>query len=105
MRISDWSSDVGSSDLTGPMRRHETLSDRTESKMAAPPAPGGTPITDRRQLVEWFEQGNKPESAWRIGTEHEKFAFRHSDLRRLPYEGPDGIGAVLRGLEIGRAHV
>ena len=66
--------------------------------MAAPPAPGGTPITDRRQLVEWFEQGNKPASAWRIGTEHEKFAFRRSDLRRLPYEGPDGIGAVLNGL-------
>jgi len=67
--------------------------------MAAPPAPGGTPITDRRELVEWFEKGNKPASAWRIGTEHEKFAFRRSDLRRLPYEGPDGIGAVLQGLQ------
>ena len=43
--------------------------------------------------------GNKPASAWRIGTEHEKFAFRRSDLRRLPYEGPDGIGAVLQGLQ------
>jgi glutamate--cysteine ligase len=66
--------------------------------MAAPPASGGAPITDRRQLVQWFEAGCKPRAAWRIGTEHEKFAFRWSDLRRLPYEGPDGIGAVLEGL-------
>ena len=66
--------------------------------MAAPPASGGAPITDRRQLVEWFEAGCKPAEKWRIGTEHEKFAFRRSDLRRLPYDGPDGIGAVLEGL-------
>ncbi|MFN4088581.1 MAG: glutamate--cysteine ligase [Alphaproteobacteria bacterium] len=67
--------------------------------MAAPPAPGGTPITDRRQLVDWFAQGSKPPAAWRIGTEHEKFAFRRSDLRRLPYDGPDGIGAILEGMQ------
>jgi glycosyltransferase involved in cell wall biosynthesis len=35
-------------------------------------------------------------STWRLGTEHEKFVFRRSDLRRVPYEGPDGIAAVLR---------
>ena len=66
--------------------------------MAAPPASGGEPITDRRQLVEWFAAGCKPPERWRIGTEHEKFAFRRSDLRRLPYGGPDGIQAVLQGL-------
>ncbi|MEI8397382.1 MAG: glutamate--cysteine ligase, partial [Rhodospirillaceae bacterium] len=58
----------------------------------------GAPITDARQLTAWFEQGNKPLAAWAIGTEHEKFAFRLSDLRPLPYEGADGIGALLNGL-------
>ncbi|MFZ2007311.1 MAG: glutamate--cysteine ligase [Stellaceae bacterium] len=66
--------------------------------MSAPPKSPGTPITDRRQLVEFHEQGNKPPEAWRVGTEHEKFVFRHSDLKRAPYEGPDGIGALLQGL-------
>jgi glutamate--cysteine ligase len=67
--------------------------------MSAPPKSSGEPITDRRQLVEWLEAGCKPKPRWRIGTEHEKFCFRLSDLRRLPYEGPDGIGALLRGLQ------
>ena len=63
--------------------------------MSAPPKSRGEPITDRRQLVAYLEAGCKPPEAWRIGTEHEKFAFRASDLRRLPHDGPDGIGAVL----------
>ncbi|MDF2763718.1 MAG: gshA [Rhodospirillales bacterium] len=67
--------------------------------MSAPPKSSGEPITDRRQLVEWLEAGCKPKPRWRIGTEHEKFCFRLSDLRRLPYEGPDGIGALLKGLQ------
>lgn len=66
--------------------------------MSAPPLGQGAPITDRRQLVEYLEGGNKPAADWRIGTEHEKFAFRWSDKRRLPYEGPDGIGVILREL-------
>ncbi|HXV23621.1 MAG TPA: glutamate--cysteine ligase [Alphaproteobacteria bacterium] len=67
--------------------------------MSAPPKSRGEPITDRRQLVEWLELGCKPKPRWRIGTEHEKFCFRIADLKRLPYEGPDGIGALLRGLQ------
>src|SRR6266481_3950215 len=43
--------------------------------MAGTPSARGDPITDKRQLVEWFEAGNKPPEHWRIGTEHEKFAF------------------------------
>ncbi|MBV9859811.1 MAG: glutamate--cysteine ligase [Alphaproteobacteria bacterium] len=60
--------------------------------------PSAEPVTDKRQLVAYHEAGCKPPSAWRIGTEHEKFVFRRSDLRRVPYEGPDGIGALLRGM-------
>jgi glutamate--cysteine ligase len=67
--------------------------------MSAPPKNRGEPISDKRQLVEWFEAGCKPKPRWRIGTEHEKFCFRLADLRRLPYEGPDGIGALLKGLQ------
>jgi glutamate--cysteine ligase len=66
--------------------------------MSAPPKPGGEPITDKRQLVQYLASGSKPKDRWRIGTEHEKFAFRLSDRRRLPYDGPDGIRAVLEGL-------
>jgi glutamate--cysteine ligase len=66
--------------------------------MAAPPGSPGTPITDKRQLVEYHEAGCKPTAAWRVGTEHEKFVFRRSDLRRVPYAGPDGIGALLQGM-------
>ncbi len=66
--------------------------------MSRPPEARGAPITGKQQLVDYIAQGSKPKEQWRIGTEHEKFAFRQKDLRRLPYEGPDGIGAVLKGL-------
>jgi glutamate--cysteine ligase len=66
--------------------------------MSAPPISSGEKITDRRQLIAHFEAGSKPRQNWRIGTEHEKFVFRRSDLRRAPYEGPDGIKALLEGL-------
>lgn len=56
-------------------------------------------IGDRRELVEWFEQGCKPPEDWRCGTEHEKFVFRRSDFSRPGYDDPDGIGELLRRLE------
>jgi len=66
--------------------------------MSGPSSFQGPPIADKRQLIEYHERGNKPPSAWRIGTEHEKFVFRRADLKRAPYDGPDGIGALLRGM-------
>src|SRR5260370_29405986 len=66
--------------------------------MSGPSSLEGPPITDKRQLVEYHEAGGKPPEAWRVGTEHEKFVFRPSDLPRGPYEGPDGIGALLQGM-------
>ncbi len=66
--------------------------------MSAPPKDRGEPVTSKRQLVEYIESANKPKSAWRIGTEHEKFGFKLDDLRPLPHEGPWGIGALLQGL-------
>ena len=57
------------------------------------------PVRTLADLVSYFESGNKPRSAWRIGAEHEKFAFHLDTLRRPTYEGPDGIEAMLVGLE------
>jgi glutamate--cysteine ligase len=67
--------------------------------MSGPTQTTGEPITERRQLVQYLEAGSKPPERWRIGTEHEKFVFRRSDLRRVPYDGPDGIRALLEGLQ------
>jgi glutamate--cysteine ligase len=66
--------------------------------MSAPPKSRGEPITDKRQLVDYLAAGAKPRAKWRIGTEHEKFAFNRKDLRTLPYDGPAGIRAVLEGM-------
>ena len=66
--------------------------------MSRPPEESGDPITSKDQLVEWFSSAVTPREDWLIGTEHEKFAFRLSDNKRLPYEGADGIGAILQGL-------
>jgi len=57
-----------------------------------------TPITGKDQLVAYIASGCKPESEWRIGTEHEKFAYDPDTLMPLPYEGPKGIRALLEGL-------
>ena len=55
-------------------------------------------ISGKRQLVEYFAEGSKPASRWRIGTEHEKFPFLTDTLRPVPYEGPRSIKALLEGL-------
>ena len=67
--------------------------------MSIPAAANAEPVQSKAQLVESVEQGSKPASDWRIGTEHEKFAFRWDDYRRLPYDGDCGIRALLEGLE------
>ena len=59
-----------------------------------------TPIETRDELVAWFEQGNKPKEQFRIGTEHEKFAFSVSGNRPVPYAGPRGIRALLEGMQM-----
>jgi glutamate--cysteine ligase len=58
-----------------------------------------TPITSRDELVAWFEEGNKPVSEFRIGTEHEKIPFYSKDLSPVPYDGGRGIRALLEGMQ------
>lgn len=57
------------------------------------------PIQGRAELIEYLERGVKPDpTTWRIGTEHEKFAFYWDSLKPVPYDGERGIGALLEGL-------
>ncbi|MFN4283027.1 MAG: glutamate--cysteine ligase [Alphaproteobacteria bacterium] len=66
--------------------------------MSGPSQPSAEPITDKRQLVDYVASGNKPREQWRVGTEHEKFAYDLDTHRPLPYEGPNGIGEILQRL-------
>ena len=49
-----------------------------------------TLVTGVPQLVEHHARGEKPREAWRIGTEHEKFAFSRG-LEPLQYRGAPGV--------------
>src|SRR5229473_3910327 len=58
-----------------------------------------TPIETREELVAWFEAGIKPKSQFRLGTEHEKFAFTVEGRRPVPYDGRRSIRALLEGMQ------
>ena len=67
--------------------------------MSGPSTVKEVPVERREQLVAFIAEGEKPREAWRIGTEHEKFAFRLDDLRSLPFEGERAsIRALLEGM-------
>ena len=55
-------------------------------------------ITGKDQLVAFHASGARAKDAWRIGTEHEKFVFRLDDLSPPPFDGPQGIEALLKGM-------
>lgn len=57
------------------------------------------PIEGMADLVAHLASGEKPKAAWRLGTEHEKFVYRTSDLKPPSYFEPNGIRALLKGLE------
>ena len=54
------------------------------------------PLTEARPLIEYMEAGCKAPENWRIGTEHEKFAYDLDTLRPLDYES--GVRPLLEGL-------
>jgi glutamate--cysteine ligase len=58
-----------------------------------------TPIESKAELIGWIAAGEKPESAFRLGTEHEKFPFYKIDHTPVPYDGPRGIRALLEGMQ------
>ncbi len=65
--------------------------------MSNPSDADETPIVSVQQLVDHLAAGGKPKAQWRIGTEHEKFGFRHADHASPPY-APGGIRALLDGM-------
>jgi len=58
-----------------------------------------TPIENNDQLAASLAEGCKPKDQWRIGTEHEKFGFYRDGHGPVPYEGPNGVKALLEGME------
>jgi glutamate--cysteine ligase len=56
------------------------------------------PIEHLEQLAGHLASGNKPKPDWRLGTEHEKFVYRNSDLLAPGYDEPNGIRDVLTEL-------
>ncbi len=56
------------------------------------------PIESKDQLIGYFAKGEKPKDQWRIGTEHEKFAFLTDTLEPVPYDGARSIRKLLEGL-------
>jgi len=57
-----------------------------------------TPVTSIADLTEYLAEGNKPKDRFRIGTEHEKFAFFKADNSPVPYSGDASISALLNGM-------
>ncbi len=64
------------------------------------PGGEGAPIESLDQLTAYFAAGEKPDTAFRIGTEHEKFGFALGDHTPLPFraDGPS-VQKMLSGLE------
>lgn len=58
-----------------------------------------TPISAVSELAAYLDAGSKPVEAFRIGTEHEKFAFFRADNSPVPYEGEASISALLNGMQ------
>src|SRR5918911_484620 len=58
-----------------------------------------TPVESRDDLVRWLEQGVRPRSGFRLGTEHEKFVFARDRHAPVPYEGERSIRALLDGMQ------
>lgn len=58
-----------------------------------------TPISSPKELIDWIAVGEKPKASWRVGTEHEKVLFRKKGHNSIPYEGDNGVKALLNGLK------
>ena len=57
------------------------------------------PVESKRDLVEWMASGEKPPAQFRVGSEHEKIPYYVAERTPVPYEGPRGIGAILKAMK------
>jgi glutamate--cysteine ligase len=53
------------------------------------------PVRTRDDLVAYFTTAGKPSTAWRVGSEHELIGVIRGTGEAPPYDGPQGIGALL----------
>ncbi len=61
-----------------------------------PDLPPASPLIENKaDMIEVLSLGCKPKADWRIGTEHEKFVFYKNNHKPVPYEGENGIRALL----------
>jgi glutamate--cysteine ligase len=58
-----------------------------------------TPLGSVSDMAAYLAEGCKPASDFRIGTEHEKFAFFQADHSPVPYFGDASISALLKGMQ------
>jgi len=58
-----------------------------------------TPISSVQELTDYLAEGCKPKDKFRIGTEHEKFAFFRDGNKPVPYFGEASISALLKGMQ------
>ncbi|MCF6369734.1 glutamate--cysteine ligase [Rhizobium halophilum] len=58
-----------------------------------------TPLTSVSELSAYLASGARPKEDFRLGTEHEKFAFFYSDNSPVHYAGEASISALLRGMQ------
>ncbi len=55
------------------------------------------PVRGVGDLVEWFRARERPAGEWKVGLEHEKVLLRAGTVEPVPYDGPGGVEALLRG--------
>jgi glutamate--cysteine ligase len=55
-------------------------------------------ISKREELEGLFHSWGKPRDQWRVGTEYEKIGIQCDSGRAIPYSGPQGVEAILKGL-------
>lgn len=53
------------------------------------------PVRTKEDLLAYFATAGKPREAWRVGSEHELIGVIRSTGEAPPYDGPNGIGALL----------
>jgi glutamate--cysteine ligase len=57
------------------------------------------PLEHEEQLLDYFRAAEKPRSAFRVGTEHEKLALYADSGLPVPYDGERGIAAIFAELK------
>lgn len=55
-------------------------------------------VVGKSELEAFFHDSAKGREQWRVGTEYEKVGIDRDTGRAIPYSGPRGVEAILRGL-------